>query len=106
MIRAEIKFGKDRNTLEMNGHAYREGSDDGAKVCAAASGIALALMGYIRNAPKDRVKSRELHQSSGNARVMAVGTELLPVFEMAAIGLMQIEQSYPDHIEVRCERCC
>jgi len=102
MIDVTMKLGSERHSINMTGHAYVPGSDEGQAVCAGASAIAYALAGYIANDPEWLIiRVHDMDIGSGNLSIDVSGRNLRPVFEMALIGLMQIAEKYPEHMKVR-----
>lgn len=92
--------------VEMEGGRFllsAEGHATGSKqVCAAVSGIVYALAGYLLNAERDGFaeiyatsteSGKALLHCHGDARVRAA-------YEMATIGLRQIEAQYPQFVKV------
>ena len=80
-------------TLECKGHAT--GSEE---VCAGVSAIIYALAGWAENYAESDVKT-ELEP--GDALVMfSGGSECEAAFDMAVIGLRQIELGHPEYIAV------
>ena len=103
MIDVTMKLGSERHSINMTGHAYVPGSDEGQAVCAGASAIAYALAGYVANNPERLVgRVHAMDIGSGNLNIEVSGRNLRPVFEMALIGLLQIENTHPEHMKVRC----
>ena len=86
-----------RCILEARGHAT--GSE---QVCAAVSGILYALAGYLTNAVHERyIELYRQEMDSGDVTMDYNGDEgTTAAFEMAVIGLQQIEASYPAYIRV------
>ena len=82
-------------TLKMRGHAEKNGTS-GNLVCAAASGIFYALIGYLAN-ECESMKIRAL--SPGNA-VVECGDDGESAMKQACIGLIQLALTYPESIEV------
>lgn len=79
-------------TLRLDGHAgYNPGND---VVCAGISAIVFALMGYVENFGK----KKSIEYSSGRAEIRAKGCK--KAFDMAYIGLRQIEMQYPENLQV------
>jgi len=71
------------------------------EVCAAVSGIVYALGGYLKNLERaGAVKLGAFMLESGAAAIEADGKDLRAPFEMAAIGLLQIAEKYPDGVAV------
>ena len=81
--------------LTLQGHAT--GS---VEVCAAISGIVYALAGYLKNAARKRcVQIDEMALHSGEVSIRFTGGQAENgAFEMAVIGLLQLEKQYPENI--------
>lgn len=92
--------GYERFTME--GHAnFNPGQDI---ICAAASGLAWALVGVLDNIPE---LQKHINIQSGSLQVEIVPffedhkQQLLDMaFETVIIGLKQIEKKYPDFLNV------
>ena len=83
--------------IQAKGHAT--GSE---KVCSGISAIMYSLAGWLENNEEHiRYKSHKL--TSGDAVIEFKGTDEIAraVFDMAVIGLLQIEQKYPDFIKIK-----
>lgn len=94
MTRVYCEKDGNRYTVCAGGHA--EGSP---QVCAAISGLLYALAGYVENEKGIRVLDRRI--GSGDFSISFQGGERAEaVYDMAVIGLLQIEKSSPDHIRV------
>lgn len=92
MTRATARKDGDRYTLLIRNHAT--GSSE---VCAAVSGIAFALAGYLENA-RDVLTELDYTLSEANADFrFAGGKEAETAWSMAVIGLKQIEASNPEY---------
>ena len=87
------------HTLIVAGHAnYDEYGKD--IVCAGVSALVQALMGWLE----------ENHYRANNISVETLGEEFVisceggediaSVFNMTTIGLLQIADSYPDHVHI------
>ena len=96
MTRAYIESGDGQYLLGLSGHATGD-----ERVCAAISGLAYALAGYLENA--------DGHLEAVYTRVMEPGHVVLHVrgdaciqaaWELCTIGLLQIQAAYPDRISV------
>lgn len=98
MTRVYIEQDGDRCILSARGHAT--GSE---QVCAAISGILYALAGYLTNAVRERyVEIYEYRIKSGDVRLDFNGDGgTTAAFEMAVIGLLQIEQGSPGYVSVK-----
>lgn len=84
----------DRFSLVLCGHAA--GSET---VCAAISSIAYALAGYLKNCDKKKDEPSVAELESGFSVFHFSGKEKNPAYEMAIIGLMQLEKQYPEFIQ-------
>lgn len=86
-----------RCTLRAQGHAT--GSTE---MCAAISSILYALSGYLTNAVRERyIEFYECRMDSGDVLLDFNGDEgTTAAFEMAVIGLLQLEQIGPGLIRV------
>ena len=95
-VYGEIVQGK--YIVQMDGHA-----DGDPIVCSAISGITYALLGYLINATEDGLAIPYKNDvAPGHVDIMyGIDDDIIPVFHMFMIGLMQIEKKYPDLI--RCE---
>lgn len=82
--------------LEAKGHAT--GSE---KVCSGVSAILYALAGWIINNDDKLLYHRE-RLTSGDAYIeFWGGTEAQTAYDMAVIGLRQIEKKYPEYIKFK-----
>lgn len=79
--------------IVVTGHAT--GSD---KVCAAVSGILYALGGYLTNAKGVDIQTMRMEDAHVCFKWTG-GKKDLAAFQMACIGLMQIEKAHPDFIK-------
>ncbi len=96
MITVKCNINEDECTMVVKGHAgYNPGNDI---VCAGCSAIITMLAGYLVNR-LDRTKLIKMEMESGNADIHVKG-DAVEVFEMAVIGLMQIEKAYPQNVKV------
>lgn len=70
-------------------------------MCAAISSLLCALAGYLTNAVRERyVEIREWRMDSADVLLEFDGdTGALAAFEMAVIGLLQIEKAYPQYVQ-------
>lgn len=85
-----------RYSIFANGHAT--GSPE---VCAAISGILYALAGYVRNAADGSTLAYDERLESGSVRLhFRGGAGAEGAFDMAVIGLKQIETQYPELLQV------
>lgn len=109
MIRIKYRAEGGQRWLKMEGHAIEERSGGGVQpsdlvggqgniVCAGASAILYALLGYLCN-NEDVLGEVRTRDSSGDAEAYCrYGAE--EAFEMAVIGLMQIAKQYPELVTV------
>ena len=96
-----IKYRREGNShsLVMDGHAEYAGHGEDI-VCAGASAIVCSLLGWLENNSED-LSYCDYVAESGKVRIDCEGGErTAAVFEMTAIGLLQIEDSYKDHLEI------
>jgi len=100
MIRAHYRKEDKAHLLMLDGHAnYADHGED--IVCAGASSIVYALLGWLENNSEDlEYVNADVHE--GDVKIACEGGEKTAVaFEMAAIGLLQLADSYPDHVEIQ-----
>lgn len=77
-----------------------EGHADTSNVCAGISAICYALSGFCEN-NRSHLEFLSHTENSGNYLITVKGDEVInAAFEMAVIGLMQIEKSHPDELKV------
>lgn len=96
MTRVYAERDGNRYTIYANGHAT--GSPE---VCAAISGLLYALAGYVRNASDGSTLAYDERLESGNVQLHFRGGEGAGgAFDMAVIGLKQIEAKYPELVSV------
>lgn len=87
------------NYCELVAEGHATGS---VTVCAAVSGLLYALAGYAVNAEKaERVRITKLHIKDAMVDIRGIGFR--DAWEMAVIGLQQIEKLYPAFISVTVE---
>ena len=88
-----------------NGHILcARGHADGSEAaCAFISGIIFSLAGYLENAD-DHVDTLSYRTEPGDAAFECIGDECVSAaFEMAVIGLLQLEKSFPQYVKVDAE---
>ena len=99
MVRAKYTVEDNIHTLEVSGHAnYAEYGKD--IVCAGVSSIVQALIGWIE---ENYYKANCISVSPKEGEVIIScegGEDIASVFHMASIGLGQIADSYPDHVQI------
>lgn len=99
MIQAKYRKDDTAHSFTVTGHAeYSDKGDD--IVCAGASSIVYALLGFLENNREDLgYINADVHE--GNVQITCEGGERTSAaFEMAAIGLEQLADNYPDHVEI------
>lgn len=98
MIRAHYCKDCDSHSLTITGHAgYAEEGRD--IVCAAVSATVYNLLGYLEY-HGDEVDCITSSVARGGVTIYCEGGEdISTVFELTAIGLDQISQKYPDHVQ-------
>lgn len=99
MVNATYRAEEDTHTLTVYGHAnYAEYGKD--IVCAGISSIVQALIGWIE---ENYYKANCISVSPKEGEVIIScegGEDVAAVFQMASIGLEQIADSYPDHMQI------
>lgn len=99
MIRVWYRREGDSHSLKMDGHADYAGHGEDI-VCSGVSAIVCALLGWLENNSED-LSYCDYEAESGSVHIDCEGGErTAAVFEMTAIGLLQIEDSYKDHLEI------
>lgn len=100
MIHITARSGADGYALWMRGHAdYHPGNDI---VCAGASAIVCALAGYLHNAQGHLYELLEERLEHGDACIRFRGDAAAgEAFKMALVGLLQLQESYPEHLSIR-----
>lgn len=97
MTRVKAISDGDRCALTITGHAAVGEDETGKLVCASVSGIAFALLGWLKNAELTGIGA--MTHESGDVRIDVCGdARLRTAFEVAVIGLMQAAQSYPQYV--------
>ena len=93
-----IHIDKGGYLLRADGHATGK-----PNVCAAISGIVYALAGYLENAEGHaRARVTEFTPGRGYAYLYCRGDMCAEAaYRMAAIGLLQIAEKYPRHLDVK-----
>ena len=87
------------HTLSVSGHAnYAEYGKD--IVCAGVSALVQALMGWCEE-NYDKVSCMSVDKESGEVIISCIDEEdVSAVFYMTAIGLVQLANSYPCHVQI------
>lgn len=99
MVKAKYTIDENTHTLVVLGHAnYAEYGKD--IVCAGVSALVQALIGWIEE-NHYRAECISVDPHEGKVIISCEGGEdIASVFYMASIGLMQIADSYPDHVQI------
>ena len=99
MVRATYTVDENTHTLTVIGHAnYEEYGRD--IVCAGVSSLVQALIGWIE---ENYYKANCISVDPKEGEVIIScegGDDIAAVFYMTAIGLTQIADSYPDHVQI------
>ena len=99
MVKAKYTVEGDIHTLSVVGHAnYAEYGKD--IVCAGVSALVQALVGWIEE-NSWKVECISVDPKEGEVNISCEGgEEIAAVFNMTAVGLEQIAQSYPDYVQI------
>lgn len=99
MVKATYRVEENTHTLTVLGHAnYAEYGKD--IVCAGISSIVQALIGWIEE-NYFKADCISVDPKAGEVIISCEGgAELAAVFHMASIGLGQIADVYPDHMQI------
>ena len=99
MVKAKYRVEDNIHTLTVLGHAnYAEYGKD--IVCAGISSIVQALIGWIED-NYYKVNCISVDPKEGEVIISCEGgSEISAVFQMASIGLRQIADCYPDHMQI------
>ncbi len=99
MVKANYTIDENTRSLTVSGHAnYDEYGRD--IVCAGISALVQALIGWLEE-NHYRASFASVDQKEGELVISADGGEdIAAIFNMASIGLMQIADSYPDHVQI------
>ena len=96
MIRARVSVVRDGLQLKMRGHATGD-----PIVCAGASGIVWALAGWLHN---HKETEATISLRAGDAFIQSNRTpEAETAFDVATVGLLQLEKKCPELIRVEQE---
>ena len=97
MVKVKYTVDDNTHTLEMTGHAnYDEYGKD--IVCAGCSSLIQALIGWIE---ENHWKADCINVDTKGVYISCEGgAEVSAVFNMTALGLEQIANCYPDHVEI------
>lgn len=99
MVRAKYTVEDSTHTLVVLGHAnYAEYGKD--IVCAGISSLVQALIGWIEE-NSYKAECISVDPKEGEVIITCEGGEdIAAVFYMAYIGLAQIADSYPNHLQI------
>lgn len=75
-------------------------ADGSPEVCAAISCLAYTLAGWLANNPGIKVWEKELNPGFVSLRFGRT-TESEIAFDMMCIGLLQLENSFPEYVTVK-----
>ena len=100
MITARYDRDGETHTLSVNGHAgYADKGQD--IVCAGVSAIVYSLLGWLEN-NSEYITFVSVDDNNGEAIISCEGDEKVSVaFYMAAIGIENIMNAYPAHVEIQ-----
>lgn len=99
MVKARYTVEENTHTLVVLGHAnYAEYGKD--IVCAGISSLVQALIGWIEE-NHYKAECISVDPKEGEVIISCEGGEdIAALFQMVAIGLGQIADVYPDHIQI------
>lgn len=103
MIQVTYRETERNRNITIEGHAnYAETGQD--IVCAAVSGIAFSLMGYVENCGDRYV----IHADVGRIEIEVAepSEKTEAALEMALIGFMQVEMAHTAHVTVSIDVKC
>ena len=96
MIRVSLKREDAELRLTLCGHAnYAPHGED--IVCAAASGLVYALIGYLINFGKDGFRINAVREGYAD---LLCDEKYGDVLTLTVLGLVQLERTYPGHLAV------
>lgn len=99
MVRVRYTVDETTHTLSVVGHAnYGEYGKD--IVCAGVSSLVQALIGWCEE-NYDTVNAISIDTQAGEVIISCDGgKDVAAVFYMTSIGLEQIANTYPDHVQI------
>lgn len=99
MVKATYTVNENTHTLTVTGHAnYAEYGKD--IVCAGVSSLVQALIGWIEE-NSWKAECASVDTTDGEVIISCEGGEdVAAAFYMASIGLEQISDCYPDHVQI------
>lgn len=100
MTKIDITIAEPRYSIIFDGH-----STGSAEVCAGISALMYSLEGYLRNNEEDLFIHSAKVDKPGWAYIMFELEEpaknVKGAFELVVIGLLQIQEAYPEFCEVK-----
>lgn len=99
MVRAKYTVEESTHTLCVIGHAnYAEYGKD--IVCAGVSALVQALIGWCEE-NYDTVNCISIDPKEGEVIISCDGgNDVAAVFYMASVGMEQLANNYPDHVQI------
>jgi len=99
MVNATYTVVENTHTLSVQGHAnYADYGRD--IVCAGVSSLVQALIGWIEE-NYYKANCISIDPKEGEVLISCDGGEdIAAVFHMVSVGLAQIADSYPDHVQI------
>lgn len=105
MVKAVFKVSSEEISLSMTGHAdYNPGNDI---VCSAISALAYTLAGTLEHMNKRNLNDFELQHAENDGDFICIVSKMArytekikTIFQTIYIGLKQIENQYPEHINI------
>ena len=99
MVDVRFAFSPERYRMTLRGHSgYNPGND---VVCAGVSSIVFSLLGWLANASEHITTTRAIQYEPGRVDVDVSGDSTLDSpFEMAIIGMQEIEKAHPANVHV------
>lgn len=98
----DVSFSREDNEYQLTIRGHAGYSDNGNDiVCAGASAIAYTLIGYLNNI--DNIYDLDYIDRSGDFSVLCTSDDIRvrAAFEMAEIGYLQMENTYPKCVRVQ-----
>ena len=95
MTDIEVKVTRNHYLVKADGHADRN------DVCTAVSVLTQMLAGCLMNHDEVKVKTFDIEDGHVELEWTSPGWKVLEDVKAMTIGLMQVDQSFPDTIRVR-----
>lgn len=101
MTNIVFEIGTDEIKIDMSGHAgFAEKGND--IVCSAISTIEYIITSYASmNPDKGYLKRHDAGAGYSIIRIIPASDEIYAVIEAAVLGLMGLEESYPEYINLK-----